>query len=49
MIIYPDQNGQSPEDMTFTAPQQHAVDSAYSNIINWINKKIETLKKYDRH
>lgn len=39
MIIYPDQNGQSPEDMTFTAPQHHAVDSAYSNIINWINKR----------
>lgn len=40
MIIYPDQNGQSPEDMTFTAPQNHAVDSAYSSIINWIMKKI---------
>lgn len=40
MIVYPDQNGQSPEDMTFTAPQNHAVDSAYSSIINWIMKKI---------
>ena len=41
MIIYPDQNGQSADDMTFTAPQHHAVDSAYSNIINWINKKLK--------
>lgn len=49
MIIFPDQNGQSPEDMTFTAPQQHAVNSAYTSIINWINKKIESIKKYDRH
>ena len=44
MVIFPDQNGQSPEDMTFTAPQQHAVDSAYSSIINWIGKRIERLK-----
>ena len=40
MIVYPDQNGQSPEDMTFTDPQHHAVDSAYSTIINWVSKKI---------
>lgn len=41
MIIYPDQNGQSPEDMTFTSPQNHAVDSAYSSIINWFRKKMK--------
>ena len=41
MIIYPDQNGQSADDMTFTAPQHHAVDSAYSSIINWFSKKIK--------
>lgn len=40
MIVFPDQNGQSPEDMTFTAPQHHAVDSAYSSIINWISNKL---------
>lgn len=45
MIVFPDQNGQSPEDMTFTAPQQHAVDSAYTTIINWIRKKVERTKK----
>lgn len=41
MIVFPDQNGQSPEDMTFTAPQHHAVDSAYASIINWFRKKFE--------
>lgn len=40
MVVFPDQNGQSPEDMTFTAPQHHAIDSAYTSIINWIMKKI---------
>ena len=40
MVVFPDQNGQSPEDMTFTEPQHHAVDSAYASIINWFNKKM---------
>ena len=41
MVVFPDQNGQSPEDMTFTAPQHHSVDSAYSSIVNWVRKKID--------
>lgn len=44
MVVYPDQNGQSPEDMTFTAPQQHAVDSAYTTILNWIMKRWKKTK-----
>ncbi len=43
MIVFPDQNGQSPEDMTFTAPRLNTEDSAYSNIINWINKRIRKI------
>lgn len=38
MIIYPDQNGQPQDVMTFTAPQRLEQESAYSTIINWINK-----------
>lgn len=41
MVVFPDQNGQSPEDMTFTAPQHHSVDSAYSSIVNWVMNKID--------
>lgn len=41
MVVFPDQNGQPPEDMTFTAPQHHSVDSAYSSIVNWVMKKID--------
>lgn len=40
MIIYPDQNGQPQDAMTFTAPQhQEQQESAYSSIIKWINRK----------
>ena len=38
MIIYPDQNGQMQDTMTFTAPQHLEQESAYAPIINWIKK-----------
>ncbi len=44
MIVFPDQNGQALENMTFTAPQQHAVDSAYTTILNWIMKRRKSTK-----
>lgn len=40
MIVYPDQNGQPQDAMTFTAPQhQEQQESAYSSIMKWINNK----------
>ena len=42
MIIYPDQNGQPQDTMTFTAPQRQEKESAYSTIIKWFEK---TFKK----
>lgn len=44
MVVFPDQNGQALENMTFTAPQQHAVDSAYTTILNWIMKRRKNKK-----
>ncbi len=44
MVVYPDQNGQSTDNMTFTAPQHHAVDSAYTSIINWLANKFKEYK-----
>ena len=38
MIVYPDQNGQMQDTMTFTAPQHLEQESAYAPIINWIKK-----------
>lgn len=38
MIIYPDQNGQPQDVMTFTAPQRQEQESAYSSIIKWFRK-----------
>ena len=40
MIVFPDQNGQSPESMTFTAPQTHNDESAYATISKWISGRI---------
>ncbi|MBP3510888.1 MAG: cation:proton antiporter [Prevotella sp.] len=39
MIIYPDQNGQPQDVMTFTAPQRQEQESAYSSIIKLFSKK----------
>ena len=40
IVIYPDQNGQPQDTMTFTAPQQHGGTSLYDQIIAWfISKK----------
>lgn len=42
MIVYPDQNGQPQDAMTFTAPQRQEQESAYSSIM----KLIEKTKKH---
>lgn len=42
MIIYPDQNGQPQDTMTFTAPQRQEKESAYATIMKWVEK---TLKR----
>lgn len=39
MIIYPDQNGQPQDVMTFTAPQRQEQESAYSTIIKLFSRK----------
>lgn len=38
MIIYPDQNGQPQDTMTFTAPQRQEKESAYATIMKWVEK-----------
>lgn len=45
MIIFPDQNGQSPESMTFTAPQTHNEESAYATISKWISNRMKRWKQ----
>ena len=39
MIVYPDQNGQPQDAMTFTAPQRQEQESAYSTIMKLFQKK----------
>ena len=39
IILYPDQNGQPQDTMTFTAPQQHADESAYEQVIAWLQRR----------
>ena len=36
MIIYPDQNGQQQDVMTFTAPQRIEQASAYATLTEWL-------------
>lgn len=38
MIVYPDQNGESPESMTFTAPQKHDLESAWTTLLEWVDR-----------
>lgn len=38
MIIYPDQNGQPQDTMTFTAPQRQERESAYATLQKWFEK-----------
>ena len=38
MILYPDQNGQPQDTMTFTAPQQHTDESAYEQVTAWLQR-----------
>ena len=38
LIIYPDQNGQPQDVMTFTAPQRIENESAYATLLNWIRE-----------
>ncbi len=42
MIVYPDQNGQPQDTMTFTAPQRQEQESAYATVLKWFQK---TFKK----
>ncbi|MBQ8467386.1 MAG: cation:proton antiporter [Prevotella sp.] len=39
IILYPDQNGQPQDAMTFTAPQQQTDESAYVQLLNWLRRK----------
>ena len=38
IIVYPDQNGQPQDAMTFTAPQQRTDESAYAQLMEWLRK-----------
>ena len=38
IILYPDQNGQPQDAMTFTAPQQQTDESAYVQLLNWLRR-----------
>lgn len=38
IIVYPDQNGQPQDSMTFTAPQQHTDESAYEQLLGWLRR-----------
>ena len=40
MILYPDQNGQPQDTMTFTAPQQQTDESAYEQLSAWLCRKV---------
>ncbi len=40
MILYPDQNGQPQDTMTFTAPQQQTDESAYEQLSAWLRRKV---------
>lgn len=39
MIVYPDQNGQPQDVMTFTAPQRQEQESAYASLLNLLKRK----------
>ena len=38
IILYPDQNGQPQDAMTFTAPQLQTDESAYDVLLNWLRR-----------
>ena len=38
IIVYPDQNGQPQDTMTFTAPRQQNDESAYAQLMGWIHR-----------
>ena len=38
IIVYPDQNGQPQDAMTFTAPQRIERESVYSTLIGWLHR-----------
>ena len=40
MIIFPDQYDDQNEQMTFAEPQHQEEESAYAQLLNWINKKL---------
>lgn len=40
IIVYPDQNGQPQDSMTFTAPQRQTEVSAYDALRGWLFKKL---------
>ncbi|MBQ9645083.1 MAG: cation:proton antiporter, partial [Prevotella sp.] len=40
MILFPDQNGQPQDTMTFTAPQVESNESAYQMAIDWLQRHL---------
>ena len=40
IILYPDQNGQPQDAMTFTAPQQQTEESAYAHLSEWLQQHV---------
>ena len=48
MIIFPDQNGQPQDTMTFTAPQVESNESAYQHINDWLHRLSQRLTVYTR-
>ena len=47
LIIYPDQNGQAQDVMTFTAPRPQTDESAYAKLIGWFQSV--THKSHESH
>ena len=38
-VLFPDQNGQPQDTMTFTAPQVESNESAYQLLTDWLQRK----------
>ena len=50
MILFPDQNGQPQDVMTFTAPQVESNESAYQILTDWVHRHLwKPLKKQPQH
>ena len=49
IVLYPDQNGQQQDTMTFTAPQQHSDKSAYEQLSDWLNRHFLSKSNHREH